>query len=210
MYQRYLTGISLALLLSCTTLKADDSGWIHLFDGKTLDGWKVGENPDSWSVKDGMIVCFGPRSHLFYVAEEKPFKNFHFKAEVMTTKGSNSGIYFHTRYQEQGWPKYGYECQVNITHGDPKKSSGLYGVDDVADPGVKDDEWYTQEIIVTGRRIQLILNGKTLVDYTEPEDKPAHSKDFERRLGEGTFALQAHDPQSLVYFRNLKVKRLED
>jgi hypothetical protein len=210
MNQRYLTGVSLALILSCTILKADDNGWIQMFDGKTLDGWKVGENADSWTVKDGMIVCYGPRSHLFYVGQEEPFKNFHFKAEVMTTKGSNSGIYFHTRYQEQGWPKYGYECQVNITHGDPKKSSGLYGVDDVADPGVKDDQWYTQEIIVTGRRIQLILNGKTLVDYTEPEDKPAHSKDFERRLGEGTFALQAHDPQSLVYFRNLKVKRLDD
>ena len=86
----------------------------------------------------------------------------------MTTPGSNSGIYFHTRYQESGWPKYGYECQVNVSHGDPKKSSGLYGVDDVADPGVSDDQWYTQEIIVTGRRVQLILNGKTLVDYTEP------------------------------------------
>lgn len=203
-------GISVALLLSFNTLKADDEGWIQMFDGKTLDGWKAGENADSWSVKDGMIVCHGPRSHLFYVAEEKPFKNFHFKGEVMTTPGSNSGIYFHTRYQEEGWPRYGYECQVNITHGDPKKTSGLYGVDDVADPGVKDDQWYTQEIIVTGRRIQLILNGKTMVDYTEPEDKQADSSDFERRLSEGTFALQAHDPQSLVYFRNLKVKRLED
>jgi hypothetical protein len=203
-------GVFFALICSLDTLAADEGGWIQMFDGKTLNGWEVGENPDSWSVKDGLIVCYGPRSHLFYTAEEKPFKNFHFKADVMTTKGSNSGIYFHTRFQEKGWPKFGYECQVNVTHGDPKKTSGLYGVDDVADPGVKDDEWYTQEIIVTGRRVQLILNGKTMVDYMEPEDKPAYSKDFERRLGEGTFALQAHDPQSLVYFRNLQVKRLED
>jgi len=198
------------LLSSASLSNAQEDGWIEMFDGKSLDGWKAGENLDSWSVKDGKIVCFGPRSHLFYVAEEKPFTNFHFKADVMTTKGSNSGIYFHTKYQEKGWPKYGYECQVNVTHGDPKKTSGIYAVEDVADPGVKDDEWYTQEIIVTGHRVQLILNGKTMVDYTEPENKPAHSKEFERRLGEGTFALQAHDPQSLVYFRNLKVKRLED
>jgi Domain of Unknown Function (DUF1080) len=187
---------------------AQQDGWVEMFNGKTLEGWKVNESPASWQVKDGMLYCHGPRAHLFYVGDDKPFTNFHFKAEVKTTKGSNSGIYFHTKFQESGWPKYGYECQVNVTQSDPKKSSGLYGVQDVADPGVKDDEWYTQEIIVTGRRVQLILNGKTMVDYTEPENKPAFSKDFERRLGEGTFALQAHDPDSVVYFRNLKVKRL--
>jgi hypothetical protein len=99
---------------------------------------------------------------------------------------------------------------VNITGKDPKKTSGLYGVKDIDDPGVKDDEWYTQEIIVIGRRVQLILNGKTMVDFTEPADRAAFSKDFERRLGEGTFALQAHDPESIVSFRNLKVKRLPE
>lgn len=198
------------LLLMCLTspLMAQQEQWVNMFDGKSLEGWKANENVDSWKVKDGLLMCHGPRSHLFYVAEDKPFKNFHFKAEVKTTKGSNSGIYFHTKYLESGWPKYGYECQVNVSHTDPKKSSGLYAVKDVADPGVPDDEWYTQEIIVTGLRVQLLINGKTMVDYTEPENKPAFSADFERRLGEGTFALQAHDPQSVVYYRNLKVKRL--
>lgn len=191
------------------SIQAQDVGvWVEMFDGKTLSGWKVSENPDSWQVQDGMLVCHGPRAHLFYVAQEKPFKNFHFKADVKTTKGSNSGIYFHTRFQESGWPKYGYECQVNITHKDPKKSSGLYSVQDVADPPAKDEEWYTQEIIVKDRNIELKINGKTLVHYTEPEDKEAFSKDFERRLGEGTIALQAHDPESLVYFKNLMIKRL--
>lgn len=204
---------TLSLLMFCglaTTISlADESGdWITMFDGKSMKGWKVSENPESWKVQDGMLVCKGPRAHLFYVGQEKPFENFHFKADVKTTKGSNAGIYFHTRFQETGWPKYGYECQVNITHKDPKKSSSLYGVENVKDPPAKDDEWYTQEIIVTGRRIQLKINGKTLVDYTEPETQKAFSESFERRLGKGTFALQAHDPDSLVYFKNLKVKRL--
>ena len=127
----------------------------------------------------------------------------------MTTPGSNAGIYFHTRYQESGWPKYGYECQVNITHRDPKKTSSLYAVENVANPPVKDNEWYTQEIIVRGRRIVLKVNGETLVDYTEPPGKQPASKGFERRLDQGTFALQAHDPGSKVFFKNLRVKKFD-
>lgn len=187
-----------------------ETGFVSLFDGKSFAGWKKAEeNPDSWKIKDGMLMCDGARCHLFYTGAQAPFKNFHFKAEVMTTKGSNAGIYFHTKYQADGWPKYGYECQVNVTHKDPKKTSSLYGVENIADPGVQDDQWYTQEIIVQGKRVQLMVNGKTLVDYTEPADQQVFSKAFERRLGEGTFALQAHDPKSVVYFRNLRVKKLD-
>lgn len=200
--------LSLAGFAPLSAEEPAGDGWVSLFDGKTLDGWKVNENEDSWKVEDGTLTCKGPRSHLFYVGDEKPFKNFHFKAEVKTTPGSNSGIYFHTKYQESGWPKYGYECQVNITQGDPKKSGGIYSVQDVAEPPAKDNEWYTQEIIVEGRHVILKINGKVTADYTEPEGKEAFSKDFERRLGEGTFALQAHDPDSKVSFRNLSVKRL--
>ncbi len=171
------------------------TGFVSLFDGKSLDGWKAAEeNPESWKVVDGMLVCEGPRCHLFYDGEIAPFKNFHFVAEVMTTPGSNAGIYFHTQYQPTGWPKYGFECQVNVSHSDPKKTSSLYAVENVADPGVKDNEWYTQEIIVQGRRIQLKVNGETLVDYTEPEGKQADSAQFERRLGRRY--LRAASPRS--------------
>lgn len=205
---RMIQYLVVVLLFAQASALADD-GWTQMFNGKDLSGWKVTtENPESWKVKDGMLMCSGPRAHLFYVGQDKPFKNFHFKAEVKTTKGSNSGIYFHTKYQESGWPKAGFECQVNVTHKDKKKSSGLYAVSDVADPGIKDDEWYTQEIIVRGKNIQLKINGKTMVDYTEKDDQKPYDKNFERLLGEGTFALQAHDPDSVVYFKNLVVKRL--
>ena len=188
---------------------AGEDGFVAMFDGKSMKGWKTAEeNPDSWKVVDGLLVCEGPRCHLFFDAEQ-PFKDFHFVAEVMTTPGSNAGIYFHTRYQAENWPRYGFECQVNVSHKDPKKSSSLYGVVNVDDPGLKDDEWYTQEIIVQDGTVELKVNGKTMVKYVEPSDQPAASKQFERRLGEGTFALQAHDPESKVYFRNLRVKRLD-
>ncbi|MCP3694691.1 MAG: DUF1080 domain-containing protein [Planctomycetaceae bacterium] len=197
-------------VLSLASLQAaeKEDGWVSLFDGKSMKGWKANENKETWKFEKGNLVCEGPRSHLFYVGSDKPFVNFEFKAEVMTTPGSNAGIYFHTRYQKDGWPKYGYEAQVNITHGDPKKTGSLYGVVNVSNPPAKDNEWWTQHIIVKGKHIQIKINDKTVVDYTEPENKKATSDQFERRLASGTFALQGHDPKSKVYFRNIRVKRL--
>jgi hypothetical protein len=208
-----------ALLLACLAVlptlaqdsgkTADETGFVSLFDGKSMNGWKVNENQSSWAVKDGLLVCQGERSHIFYVGDDKPFKNFHFKAEVMTEPNSNAGIYFHTKYQESGWPKYGFECQVNLSYkSDPRKTSSLYAVKDVLEPAAKDNEWYLQEIIVVGKKITLQVNGKTQVEYIEPDDQKAGS-DFTRKLDEGTFALQAHDPGSKVYFRNIRVKRLD-
>lgn len=186
---------------------ADKDGFYSLFDGKTLDGWKVGKNAASFKVQDGLIVANGDVAHLFYEGPVKDhnFKNFHLKAEVMTFPKANSGIYFHTKYQEAGWPGNGYEIQVNQTHSDPKKSSGLYGVKDVYEAPAKDNTWYVQEIIVQGKRIITKVDGKTLVDYVEPDDVKGT-----RKLSSGTFALQAHDPGSKVYFKSVKVKPLED
>ena len=211
---KFKTAIVCLLLFLCSqiTVLGQDSkdGFLPLFDGKSLNGWKVAqENPQSWKVVDGQLVCEGPRCHLFYDGKLAPFKNSHFIAEVKTTPGSNAGIYFHTKYQPTDWPRKGFECQVNVSHKDPKKTSSLYAVDNVADPGVKDNEWYTQEIIVRGKNVVLKVNGKTMVNYTEAEDQAPASKQFERLIGEGTFALQAHDPNSKVYFKNLRVKKLD-
>ncbi|MBK95669.1 MAG: glycosyl hydrolase [Planctomycetaceae bacterium] len=199
-----------ALLLASGITFADkkDDGFTTITNGKDFSGWKASENKDSWSMKNGAFVAHGPRSHLFFQAD-KPFKNFELKVDVMTEPGSNGGIYFHTQYQENGWPKFGYEAQVNITHGDPKKSGSLYGVVNVADPKLKDNEFYETHIIVKGRHVTIKLNGRTVVEYTEPKGKEAFSNDFERRLGEGTFALQCHDPKSIVHFKNIRVKRLD-
>ncbi len=210
---RYLSALSVAALVTIAgaVLPAQQAaGWVSLFDGKTLDGWKVGENAASFKVEDGAIVINGPRAHLYYVGPvgKHDFKNFEFKADVMTTPGSNSGIYFHTAYQEGGWPSKGYEVQVNNSHTDPKRTAGLYSVQDVFDPPAKDGEWFTMQIVVQGKRVTTTVNGKLLVDYTEPEGVQRPTDMAGRVLSSGTFALQGHDPNSKVFVKNIMVKVL--
>jgi len=186
------------------------TGWKSLFDGKTLNGWKASENKESFSVKDSMIMANGPRSHLFYVGplENAEFKNFELKADIMTKPGANSGIYFHTEYQETGWPNKGYEVQVNNTHSDWRKTGGLYAVEDVNESPAKNDEWFTEHIIVRDKHIIVKVNGKTTVDWTEPEGWEPPSGMSGRRISSGTFALQGHDPKSIVYYKNIMVRPL--
>ena len=182
-------------------------GWVSMFDGKTLEGWKANEDQDSFWVKNGCIVANARnRCHLFYQSD-KPFKNFEFKARVLTLPQSNAGIYFHTRFQDEGWPKVGFECQVNNTYHDPKKTASLYGVVDCLDAPANDDEWFDIYIKVDGRRVITKVNQNTVVDWTQPIDWK-RGQNFERILNEGTFALQGHDSESTVLFRDLMVKRL--
>lgn len=198
------------LLVSGAAAWAEETGFESLFDGKSLAGWKANENTGSWKVADGEIVCHGQRSHLFYVGADPAgaplFKNFHFKAEVLTKPKANSGIYFHTKYQNDGWPAQGHEAQVNNTSGDPVRTGSLYNVVKNLEAPAKDDQWFTEEVIVEGNRIVIKVDGKTIVDHVE---NTAAVKDG-RKLSSGTFALQAHDPGSEVHYRNIRVKRLPD
>ena len=170
----------------------------------------MGDNAASFTVDSGMIIAHGDVAHLFYNGKvgDHNFKNFHFKAEVKTTPGSNSGIYFHTAYQQGGWPSKGYEVQVNNSHTDWRRTGSLYAIQDVKEVYVKDNEWYTQEIIVEGKKITTKINGKTVVEYTEPDNVQRSGGMEQRVLSSGTFALQGHDPNSKVYYRNIQVKIL--
>jgi hypothetical protein len=217
MNARYWIGwvtLSLVVFASCLTAedkketKADEEGFVSLYNGKDFTGWKINENEKSWSIEDGAIKANGNRSHLFYVGDEKPFKNFELRLQCMTRKGSNGGVYFHTKYQAEGWPKFGFEAQVNQTQGDVIKTGSIYKVKDNTTAPVKDDEWFDYTIRVEGKHITTAVNGKTIIDYTEPDDAKA-GNDFTRVVDQGTFAFQAHDPGSTVYFKNIRVKRLD-
>lgn len=198
------------LALAALTLLAPVSlagEWVKMFDGKTLEGWKVTtENPETFSVEDGAIKVNGERAHLFYGEDGKAkFKNFEFEAEVMTKKGANSGIFVHSAYQPEGWPSQGYELQVNATQSDWRKTGSIYSFQDLKEPGHEDDKWFTYHVKVEGKKITVTIDGKTVNEYTEPKDHPEKTK----RLGEGTIALQGHDPGSTVFFRKLRIRKLD-
>jgi hypothetical protein len=176
-----------------------------------LYGWKESGGKGSFYVEEARIVAQGkPMGHLFYVgpAENASFKNFEFKAEVMTTPGSNGGIYFHSKYQSEGWPTAGFEAQVNATQGDRRKTGSLYGIKDVMDTAPHSDhEWFEYYIKVKGESVTIKINGQTTTEWTQP-DSFRSRPDGSRKIGQGTFAFQAHDPNSKVYFKNVRVRPL--
>jgi hypothetical protein len=194
--------------------KPDSDGWYNLFNGKDLKGWKVSEdNPDTFKVVDGDIVAHGKVAHLYYAGPVKhaDFKNFEWKCEVMTKPGSNSGMYFHTKYQPTGFPSTGIECQVDNSHKDPRRTGSLYQLKDIMnDSPAKDNEWFTQTVIVKGDHITVKVNGKVVNEFTWPKDFKREGSFEHNLLGHGTFALQGHDPGSEVHYRKIEVKPLPD
>lgn len=195
-----------------STTPSEENGWFRLFNGEDLTGWTASENKDTFSVEDGLIVAHGDRSHLFYTGDVQggDFKDFEVWVEVKTEPNSNSGIYFHTEYQKEGWPEKGYEVQVNQTHSDFRKSGGLYGIVDVADVSpVEDNEWYVTHVVVRGKQVVVRVNGEVTVDYTEPEGVEREDRFAGRLIDHGTIALQGHDPESVVRYRQVWIKPLD-
>ena len=184
-----------------------EEGFTTISDGKTFTGWKMStDNTNTWKIEEGAFVTRGPVAHLFYVGDTNAFKNFELKVDVMTEPGSNGGIYFHTAYQERGFPRAGIECQVNVSQSDWIKTGSLYGLANFGLTSAKDNQWWTQHIIVRGRKVIVKIDGKNLLEYNEPPVSPTGRG---KRLGEGTFALQAHDPKSIIRYKNIRVKRLD-
>jgi hypothetical protein len=202
-----MTVVALALVVGMTSIglsaadEKENDGWIKLFNGTDLAGWKASEGVE-WTVENGEIVTPPKRSHLF---TDQEFKNFEYKVDCLTKPGSNSGLYFHTKY-EDGFPKTGFEVQVNQTQGDPVKSGSLYNLLKLFSTPVKDDEWYTYHIIVKGKQVIVKINDKTLFEYVEPPGVVGPTN----KIDKGSFAIQAHDPKSQARYKNIMVKPLPD
>jgi hypothetical protein len=212
--------------------------WTPLFNGKDLTGWKMDANPNPrdieeivkkesdgkvvayygklkrgedkgkevplWRVEDGLLIGSGPHSHLF--TERGDYRNFRYRVEAMINDRGNSGQYFRAKIGPD-FPR-GYEAQINSTHGDRIRGGSLYPSFDppeedkdkiiIKDRLYQPDEWFTQEVIAQDNHIVIRVNGKTTVDYTDPKNTYKH----------GHFALQGHDPGTVVKFRKVEVIEL--
>jgi 3-keto-disaccharide hydrolase len=217
--------ISLVLLALVGAAQAGaprvEPGFTRLFNGKDFSGWKIGGPAESFRIEDGAIVANGAASHAYYDGpfRNHSFRNFELKVDVMTRAGSNGGVYVLTEFQEVGgnerasgrFPSKGFEIQVNNSQNDSIKTGSLYHVADIIDQSpAKDDEWFTETITVKGDRIVVKVNDTQVVDWTQPADWNGGREGPGRRItGPGTIALQAHDPKSTVFYKNIRIKPLD-
>ncbi len=209
-----LVGITLAP----ATCRADE--WKPLFNGKDLSGWRANNDPDSFAVKDGVLrvqASGKTAAHLFYVGELKDgverFKNFELEVTARAEKEANSGIFVHTDTAVSNAAKHlanGYEIQLNSTAKEKRKTGSLYAVKDLDTSPIDETKWFTVRVVVKDKRITVAVDGKEVVDYTEPADvkRPKERAGRLLRAEGGAFALQAHDAKSVWYFKDIRVKRL--
>lgn len=235
---RFLSLAALFLGLACQARAEDKTkdseGWVQLFNGKDLTGWKIHPNPNGaikditekkvdgkvvaiegvvkgvktplWRVEDGTIIGGGPSTHLF--SERGDYTDFHYRVEAKLNDKGNSGQYFRTAFGP-GFPS-GYEAQLNATHGDPVKTGSLYPDSRTPLKNHRDkitvlntaphkaNEFFTQEVIAIGNKITILVNGKKTIEF----------EDTDNLFKKGHFALQAHDPGSIMTFRKVEVKEL--
>lgn len=184
-------------------IKVEKDGKVVGYDGKMKKGGKV---EPLWHVEDGILVGSGPHSHLF--SKGGDYTNFRYRVEAQINDHGNSGQFFRTAVGPD-FPK-GYEAQINATHGDPIRTGSLYPAfklskEDRAKILVmnkaphKPDEWFTQEVIAEGNHIIIKVNGKTTVDFIDPN----------KTYMKGHFALQGHNLGTVVKFRKIEVIELK-
>lgn len=203
-------GLTLGLVLTIGTTAHCQEEWVSLFNGESLDGWKANEKPESFSVVQGELKASGGMAHLFCVRDGyADLKNFELQLEVKTKPNANSGVFFHTQDRGPGALKKGYEVQINTTFSkDPRKTGSLVDVVDLKESSVPDDEWFPMHIVVQNKHITIKIKDQVVIDYTE-EPKPVRKKGREERVvSHGAIALQAHDPDSTTYFRNIRIRKL--
>ncbi len=166
-------------------------GWIQLFDGETLFGWKAGSEAD-WKVADGVISVTSGKQGLLHTTSE--FSDYVLKVDFRAPKETNSGIFLRTGAVPTSPTVDCYEANIAAPSVSPFPTGSLVGrkkgnVDQFS------TDWQTYEIRVEGDRFQLKLNGADVLDYTDP--KP---------LGRGFIGLQFNTGKA--EFRNIKLKPL--
>ena len=209
--------------LFCLTMTANIAvaeEWQSLFNGKDLAGWRANNDPESFTVVDGALCTHAlsnTKAHLFYVGDLTEgfvkFKNFELEATVRAEPNSNGGIFVHCDMTTRDAVKHlakGYEVQLNSSAKEARKTGSLYAVVDSSQSPVDETKWFTVGVVVRDKRITIAINGQEVVDYTEPPnvERPPERAGRLFSADGGAIALQAHDANSVWYFKDIRVKRL--
>ncbi len=201
-------------------LGAAGEGWLNLFNGASLEGWRGRGQAGAWRVSGGTVTAGKGGAYLFYngPAHGARFRNFELEVEALLEAGASAGIYFHTADVPAGEPQQGFRIQLNNTAAkqpgrlERAMTGSLYGLRNIYKPMVADNQWFKIHAAVRGKNIQVRLNGTLLVDYTEPTP-PVVPPGAGRGcvLGQGTFALGRYDAgAAAARFRSVRVRPLPD
>jgi WD40 repeat protein len=172
-----------------------EEGWVQLFNGKDLSGWKTHpDQPGGWSVQDGLLVGRGQKTHLF--SRRGDYEDFHLRFEAKVNAGGDSGVFFRAPFSlKPNWGgPLGYEAQVAARTGTVLVGEEVYG----GPAGLAPDTWFTGEVIATGNRIVVRVNGETTANFDDPK----------RTYAKGHLALQVWHPDTVVQFRKVEIKEL--
>ncbi len=191
--------------LELIATEASETGWIDLFDGKTLDGWQANEHHEIWKIEDGCITVDGPFSHLFYLGPDgnAMYGDFELKVKVKMNPGCNSGIFIRTPPKAE-CDKYlngSIEAQLQNDGKSPCYTGGLWARAPRAEASpVKPDEWFEVHLIAKGDTVTVKINGETTTEYTyDSKRRPA-----------GHIALQGHGKNHRPMFRSVRIKPLSE
>ncbi len=213
-----IAAVLAAVLAASVPLPAGDKGdgWVKLFNGKDLSGWRVFLDPRAkdadpakvFTVKDGTIVCTG--KPFGYLITEKDYSDYVLKVQWRWgAKPGNSGVFVHVIGKDQIWPK-AVEAQLMADHAgdfwlvdnfkltvdpkrqDPKVARHYFRMKDHVEKPV--GEWNQYEITCKGGTIRLVINGELV-------NEGAHAE-----ATRGKILLQSEGAE--IHFRDVMLKHL--
>ncbi len=175
------------------TLSAEEltEGWILLFDGETLFGWKPTTDAN-WKAEDGVISVSEGEPGLLRTTSQ--FGNYALKVDFRSAPGTNSGVFLRTSPQPTDVTRKCYELNIADT-GDNPFPTGSFVERQRCEGDHDSDGWQTFEVTADGAHFLVKLDGQVVLDYTDPKS-----------LGRGFIGLQLNSGK--VEFRNVKLKPL--
>ncbi len=199
---------------------AADEGWTPLFDGKTLDGWKVNGGHARYAVEDGMIVGTtvdgSPNTFLC----RGDYSDFVLELEVKCDPRLNSGVQVRSHVYGMDDPDeknrkragvvYGPQCEIarqeigtaGRFYDEGRRGKWLAEIRPEAKGAFKDDGWNRYRIVVQGHRYRSWINGVAASDFTDDVDQ------------RGLIGLQVHgiprgEGPYQVRWRNIRIRELK-